>query len=80
MQNFNDLVNAIINIIMLLVPFIFAITLVVIAWGVFKAWIFNGGDETSVAEGKQLALAGVIALVVMSGLWGILAILQNSLF
>ncbi len=80
MQNFNDLVNLFISLIMQLVPLVFGVTIIVIAWGIFKAWIFNGGDENSVSEGKQLALAGVIALVVMSGLWGILALLKNSLF
>lgn len=80
MQNFNDLVNTLIELILLLVPIIFGVTLLVIAWGIIKAWIINAGDTSKVDEGKQLALAGVIALVVMSGIWGILTMLQNSLF
>lgn len=80
MSNFNDLVNALIEIILLLVPLIFAITLIVIVWGVVKAWFINAGDTTKVEEGKQLVLVGVIALVFMSGIWGILRLLHNSLF
>ncbi|MFT7507453.1 MAG: hypothetical protein ACI92I_000603 [Acidimicrobiales bacterium] len=80
MNNFADLVAKFIEIISLIVPIIFALTFVVLAWGIIKAWIINGGDENSVEEGKKIALAGVIALVIMFGIWGILAVLRNSLF
>ena len=80
MENFSDLVNAFIGIIMLLIPLIFALTLLVIVWRVIDAWIINGGDESKVEEGKNTILVGILALVVMSGIWGILRILQNSLF
>lgn len=80
MNDFSDLVNVFIGLIDQLIPFLFAVTFIVIIWGIIKAWIINGGETDAVTEGKQLALHGVIALVVMSGLWGILQILQNSLF
>lgn len=79
MQNFSDLVSAFIEIITLLVPLIFALTLLVIVWKVIDAWIINSGDQSKIEEGKQTILVGVIALVVMSGIWGILSILQSSL-
>jgi hypothetical protein len=44
------------------------------------AWIINGGDSEKVEEGKQFVFVGIVALVVMSGIWGILNILQSSLF
>lgn len=78
-STFGDLVAGIIDIMAALVPLLIALTVVVLSWGIIKAWIINGGDETSVAKGKSLALVGVIALVVMFGFWGILAILQKSL-
>jgi len=80
MSDFNDLVQAFIQIINLLVPLVFAVTVIVIIWGIIKAWIINVGDENSVTEGKNLALAGVLALIVMSGLWGIITLLTSSLF
>jgi hypothetical protein len=80
MENFSDLVNWLIGIIGLLVQFVFALTLLVIVWKVIDAWIINGGDDHKVEEGKQIIFAGIIALVVMSGVWGILQILQSSLF
>lgn len=80
MKNFSDLVNAFIGIISLLIPLVFAATLLLIVWKVIDAWIINGGDESKVEEGKNTAVVGIIALVVMSGIWGILHILQSSLF
>jgi hypothetical protein len=79
MNDFSDLVGAFLNIIQLLVPLLFGLTLLVIVWKVIDSWIINGGDETKVAEGKNVAIVGIIALVIMSGVWGILYILRSSL-
>lgn len=80
MTDFKSLVNIFIDLLLLVVPLIFAITLVFIIWRIIDAWIINVGVETKLEAGKQTAFAGVIALVVMSGLWGILQVLRNSLF
>lgn len=80
MENFSDLVATFIEMISLLIPLIFGLTFLLIAWKVIDAWIINGGDESKVEEGKQTIFVGIIALVVMSGIWGILAVLQSSLF
>ncbi len=79
-STFADVVGVFTGFIALLVPIIFALTFLVIAWGIIKAWVLNAGDEQSVAQGKQIALVGVIALVFMFGIWGILKLLQESLF
>lgn len=78
-ENFSDLVRELIHIITLLIPLIFALTLLFIVWRVVDAWVINGGDEHKVEEGKDTIIVGIIALVVMSGIWGILSILQSSL-
>jgi len=78
-STFAELVQGLIDIISILVPVIFGLAFILLSWNVIKAWIFNSGDETSVAEGKQVALWGVIVLVLMFGLWGILQVLQISL-
>ncbi len=80
MNNFSDLVASFITIISLLIPLIFAITLLVIVWKVIDAWIIHGGDEGKVEDGKHTIIVGIIALVIMSGIWGILSILQSSFF
>jgi hypothetical protein len=77
--NFTELVQLLIGFINLLVPVLFALTILYLSWGIIKAWIINGGDQGSVDDGKKIALAGVVALVFMVGIWGILAVLQRSL-
>ena len=79
-QNFSQLVDDFINLITLIIPLVFALTLLVIIWKIVDAWILNGGDSAKVEEGKKTALIGVLVLVVMSGIWGILAILRSSIF
>lgn len=80
MKNFTDVVDKLLGIINLIVPLLFALTFLYIIWGVVDAWIIHGGDEGRVEEGKNTLIVGIIALVVMSGIWGILNILKSSLF
>lgn len=79
-MDFKGLVAVFTNFIALLVPVIFALTFLYVAWGIIKAWIINGGDEGAVEEGKKVALVGVVALAFMFGIWGVLKILQDALF
>ncbi len=80
MKNFTDVVDKLLGIINLIVPLLFGLTFLFILWGVVDAWIIHGGDEGRVEEGKNTLIVGIIALVVMSGIWGILNILKSSLF
>jgi len=79
-NDFSDLVGMIISVISAFIPLVFGITLVVILWGIAKAWILNAGDESEIERGKGLVTVGIVVLVIMSGIWGILSILQTSLF
>jgi hypothetical protein len=80
MNNFADVVDFFLNIISLLIPLIFAVTLLYIVWNVIDAWIINGGEKEKIESGKNTIIVGLIALVIMSGIWGILNILRDSLF
>jgi hypothetical protein len=62
-----------------LVPFVFAIAFLVFIWGVFRYFIFGGGDETARKAGKDLMLYAIIGFLVMVSLWGIVNILANGL-
>lgn len=79
-KDFAELVGVLLDIINLAVPLVFALTLLVFLWGITRAWIWGGGDEASVTKGKQIALAGIIGMVVMLGIWGIVALIKNSVF
>ena len=76
-RSFLGILNGIINI---LIPLIFALTFLTIAWGVIKAWIIGDASSENVEKGKQIVFVGVIALVVMSAIWGILRLLQQGIF
>ena len=79
-EDFAWLVGKFLEIINLIIPLIFALALGVFIWGLMNAWILGGGDQARVDKGKKVALAGVIGLVVMAGVWGIIAILQSTFF
>ncbi len=78
--SFSGVVDFILGYIQLLIPLIFALTFIAIIWGVVNAWLIQGGNTEKIAEGRMIAFYGVIGLVVMIGLWGIIALLRTSLF
>jgi len=79
-RDFRGLVGIITDIISTLIILIFALTFLVFMWGVIKSWIIGGGDTEGVESGKKVVVTGIIALVVMSSIWGILYLLQTSFF
>lgn len=77
---FADLVNSVLDFIQLLILFIFALTFLAFLWGIIKGWIIGGGGEEGIQKGKDVVIAGIIAFVVMSSIWGIVYIFQYTLF
>ena len=77
LRSFLGILTGLINI---LIPLIFGLTFLMIAWGVIKAWVMGDASEEDVDTGKKIAFVGVIALVLMVSIWGIVRLLQNGLF
>lgn len=77
-QTFKDWVDYAVQIINILVPAIFALTVLVFLWGIFR-YVFAGGSEDDMKNAKQIMLWGVILLAVMVGTWGILNLLRVSI-
>ncbi len=78
MQNLSELaplVGSYINQIYYLLLAVAMITLVV---GVFK-FVANAGNEQGRKAGRQVILWGVIGIFVITSIWGIVNILQNTL-
>lgn len=75
--DFKSFVALIIDILRLLVPIIFALTMIVFFWGIAQ-FILNAGNEQKRSEGKQIMVWGIIALFVMISVWGILRTLCNT--
>lgn len=61
----------------ILIPLVFTLALLFFFWGVTKYIWSAGGKEKE--EGKSIMVWGVIALFVMSSIWGLVKLLQTEL-
>ncbi|MCB9812048.1 hypothetical protein H6778_00095 [Candidatus Nomurabacteria bacterium] len=77
---YSGLVIHIIDIINLMIPALFGVVFVYFIWKMIDAWVLRAGDQSGREEGKQYALAAIIAFVVMITAWGIVSMVKNSLF
>lgn len=59
------------------VPIIFAVAFVIFLLGVIK-YISSGGDEGKRTEARNMIIYGIIALFVMSAVWGLVRLLSNT--
>jgi len=60
----------------LLTPIIFAIAILYFFWGLAK-FIMAAGDDDARAAGKKIMLWGVVALFVMTSVYGLVKLLGN---
>ena len=79
-NTFAGLVNLIIDIITVTISAIFGLLFIYVMWKLIDAWILNAHDETKRSEGRRFALLAVVIVAVMVTVWGIVAIIQTSLF
>jgi hypothetical protein len=77
---YSELVNFIISFIQILITALFALLFLVVVWKTIDAWVIHAGDPKKREEGKRLALTAVLVLVVMSSVWGIVALLRATFF
>jgi len=70
-------VNAVQNIIDLLIPLLLALAVLLFFWGLVK-YIANASDEAAKESGKTLMIWGMIAIFVMVAFWGIIGYVQES--
>jgi hypothetical protein len=61
-----------------LIPIAFAIGVLAFFWGLGK-WIFAAGSSDAQEEGKNIMIWGLVALFVMSSVWGIVRLAQTTL-
>jgi hypothetical protein len=73
--NLIDIVGAIVN---RLIPLAIALALVVFLWGMLR-FIYAAGNEQAIADGRRLMVWGIIVLFVMVSVWGLVALLNNTL-
>lgn len=78
--NFAELVSFFIGIINSILLLLLGLAFVVTVWNIISAWIIHADNDTKRAEGKQIVFTSVIVFVVLLSVWGILSLLQNSVF
>ena len=78
MENANSLIISAGGIIDQLILVAFSSALALFFWGIAK-FILSAGSEEKQSEGKSIMLWGVIALFVMSSIWGIVRFLSQAL-
>lgn len=61
-----------------LIPFLWALAFLMFLFGVYQFFIAGGADEEKRSQGKQFAVWGIIAFFVMSSLWGIINLFNDS--
>jgi len=79
-STFSELVDLFLYLIYLLIPALFAVLFLFIAWKIIDAWVINAADERKREEGKQLALVAVLVIVVMLSVWGIVEMFSFTIF
>jgi len=77
---FKELVAGFGNIFNLAIGFIIAVIFIFLMWKLIDTWVLNVADERKREEGKQTALVAVIVLVIFISAWGIVRLIQNSIF
>src|SRR6185369_11066636 len=60
------------------IPLIFALAVVMFAWGAVNFFIINADEENKRAQGRQFMIWGIIALFVMVSVWGLVGILGDT--
>jgi hypothetical protein len=66
------------NIISPLVTLMFAIGLVVFAYGIFEM-IWKGGDADARTTGRNHMLAGLFGMLIMLSAWGLIYLISNTI-
>lgn len=61
-----------------IIPFLFAIAIVMFVWGAIKFFIIDANEEEKRTQGKQFMMWSIIALAVMISVWGLVGILRTT--
>jgi len=76
---FADLVYLFIDFINYFIILLIGLTFIVVIWKLIDAWIIHVDNDTKRKEGMAVAGTAAVVMAIMLSIWGILALLQNSL-
>jgi len=69
---------AVFDLIDMLILIAFSLIFVAFFWGLAK-YVFQSSNPDAKTEGKNIIIAGVIALFVATTIWGIIALIQSDI-
>ncbi len=73
MNLINKVITGILN---PLIGLMFVVAIAFFIWGIVE-FIWNAGNEEKRTTGKQHIIWGLVGLLIMSAVWGIMAIIKN---
>lgn len=76
--NLGTLTERLTDIVQSLIPITFGFALVVFFWGLAR-YMYNSGSEESKAQGRRIMIGGVIALFIMTSIWGIVTFIATDI-
>ena len=76
--NLQGLVGLVGTIVNMLVPIVSTLVVVFFFWGL-AMYVLAAGDEDKAKEGKSIMIWGVLALFVMTTIWGIIGFMQTTI-
>lgn len=62
-----------------LIPIAFFLCLLYFFWGLAKYVGIKAGSETAAEEGKRMMIWGVVALFIVTSIWGIITFIRGEL-
>ena len=77
-KTFGDIVGELVGVINTAIPVVGGLILLAFGWGVFK-YIFSSADSTEKGQAKEVIVWGLVALFVAFSIWGLVAVLQNTI-
>ncbi|MFA5987255.1 MAG: pilin [Candidatus Paceibacterota bacterium] len=76
-RNINDLISSLGNILNSVAPLVIGLAFLWFIWGVVK-YITAGSEEEDRNKGRDMMIWGIIALFVMTSVWGLVGILSGT--
>jgi hypothetical protein len=62
-----------------IIPFLFALALLMFIWNATRYFIIGGSNEESQQKARSLAIWGITAFVIITAFWGIITLITGSL-
>lgn len=76
-ENLEDTVGTVDSLLRSVIPIIMVLAILYFFWGLVK-YIQAAGDAGKASEGKSIMIYGIIALFVMSAIWGLVGLLSET--